>query len=303
MKGMGCDERALIRVLTGPKYSNPWAMAKLVHDYQSRFMRNLAEDIEGETRGDFETALLALIRGPLENDARTLEKALIGAGTDEDALNDVLLCRSNADIRAITAEFRRIRAHHLDDKILLEVVKKDVDETLFRMYQMVLKAERAEDAAAVYPAEIDHKVSELHRATEGVIGANAISVAQIFTSSNDSQLHALAEAYDRKYHRSLQDVVEKEFRGDMEDALLRMLLQGVSRADSDAARLRAPLDKTFRKDRLFINRVVSLYWDRNRLHAAKAAYKKRYGEALHTTVKDKLSGDYEDLILALLGPR
>lgn len=303
MKGMGCDERALIRVLTSSKYRNPWTMAQLVRDYQTRFMRDLGDDIKSETRGDFETGLLALIGNPLENDARTLEKALIGAGTDEDALNDVLLCRSNADIRAIILEFRRIRARCSEDRELVDVIKKDVNETLFRMYQMVLAATRAEDAALVDATDIDHKVSELHRATEGMMGANAISVAQIFTSSNDSQLRALSEAYHRKYHRSLEHVIEKEFRGDMEDALLQMLLHGKNRARFDAERLFAPLDETFRKDRLFINRILILYRDPNRLQEVKVAFKERYRKSLRDHVKDKLSGDYEGLMVALIGDR
>jgi annexin A7/11 len=296
MKGMGCDERALIRVLTNPKYANPWTMAQLVRDYNSRFMRDLAKDIESETRGDFETALIALIRGPLENDARVLEKALNRAGTDEDALNDVLLCRSNADLRAISAEYKRVHGRDL-----LAEIKDDVDDNLFRLYSMVLAATRAEAAAQVNPAEVEHKVTELQHATEGIVGANAISVAQIFTSSNEAQLRALTEAYHRKYHRTLQDVIKKEFRGGMEDVLLRMLVCAVDPARADAERLREPLTKTIRKDRLFINRVVSLYWDKNRLQEAKGAYKNAYGTRLGKDVKEYLSGDYEDIIMALIG--
>lgn len=298
MKGMGCDERALIKVFTNPKYANPWAMATLTQNYNSRFIRDLAKDIESETRGDFETGLLALIRGPLANDVYILKKSLDRAGTDEDALNDVLLCRSNADIKAIVAEYKRVLGRDL-----LVDIKDDVDDTLFRMYSMILTANRAEDAAPVIPAEIDHKTTEIQRATEGTLGANGIAVAQIFTTSNDAQLRAISHEYQRKYHRSLEEVIEKEFRGDMEDALLRMLYQGIDRAASDAARLKSPLMKTMRKDRLFINRVVSLYWDRNRLLEAKAAYKKRYGANLGADVKNALSGDYEDLMLALLGEK
>ncbi|OTA88860.1 hypothetical protein M434DRAFT_398878 [Hypoxylon sp. CO27-5] len=300
MKGMGCDEAALIRVLTSSKYDNPWAMAQLVGDYNRRFIRDLAKDIESETRGNVETALLALIRGPLEHDVRVLIKALDRAGTDEDALMDVLLCRSNADIRAITAEYKRIKGHDL-----LVDIKDDVDDTLFRLYSMVLAATRAEDAAPVIAADIDRHVTELQRATEGTIGANAISVAQIFTSSNAAQLHALSEAYQRKYHRSLEEVIEKEFRGDMEDALLYMLENAVNRARADAKRLEKPLYKTPRKDRLFINRVVSLYWDRNRLDAAKAAYQKysEFRTPLRSAIKALLSGDYEDLMIALIRER
>ncbi|KAI1134731.1 Annexin [Hypoxylon sp. FL0543] len=300
MKGMGCDEAALIRVLTSPKYENPWAMAQLVSDYNRRFMRDLVKDVESETRGDLETAFLALIRGPLEHDVRVLIKALDRAGTDEDALMDVLLCRSNADIRAISAEYKRIKGREL-----LVDIKDDVDDTLFRLYSMVLAATRAEDAAPVIAADIDRHVTELQRATEGIIGTNEISVAQIFTSSNAAQLSAISEAYQRKYHRSLEEVIEKEFRGDMEDALLYMLESAVNRARSDAKRLEKPLYRTPRKDRLFINRVVSLYWDRYRLDAAKAAFE-RYSDfrtPLRSAVKALLSGDYEDLILALIRER
>lgn len=293
---MGCDERALIRVFSSPQYSNPWTMAQLAQDYNSRFIRNLEEDITSETRSGLETALLALLRGPLGNDVYVLDKSLNRMGTDEDALMDVLLSRSNADIRAIVAEYKRVK-----NKDLIVDIKEDVDDTLLRMYTMILSATRAEDTASVHPHEIDQKVTELQRATEGMIGANAISVAQIFVSSNATQLNALADAYQRKYHRSLQDVIEKEFRGDMEDALLRMLTTGQDRARSDAFRLREALTK--RNDKLFINRVVSLYWDRPRLEAAKDAYKKRFGVTLAKEVKDLLKGDLEDVILALLGEK
>ncbi|KAI0846705.1 Annexin [Daldinia vernicosa] len=305
MKGMGCDEAALIRVLTSSKYENPWAMAQLVGDYNKRFIRDLAKDIESETRGGVETALLALIRGPLEHDVRVLIKALDRAGTDEDALMDVLLCRSNADIRAITAEYKRIKG-----KELLVDIKDDVDDTLFRLYSMVLSATRAEDAAPVISSDIDYKVTELQRATEGTIGANTISVAQIFTNSNTAQLYAISKAYERKYHRSLEEVIEKEFRGDMEDALLYMLENAIDRARFDAKRLERPLYKTPRKDRLLINRVVSLYWNRPRQDAAKAAY--QIHSSARTSLRaafnavlsgDFMSGDYKDLMIALIRER
>lgn len=296
MKGFGCNERAIIDVYTMSKYQNPWAMQQLVRDYNSRFMRDLAKDIESETRGDFETALLALTRGPLENEVFMLEKALNRAGTDEEALNDILLCRSNADIRAIVAEYRKRHGREL-----LTEIKSDVDDTLFRLYSMVLSANRAEDAAPVIPAEIDQKITELQRATEGQIGANAVAVAQILTSSNSSQIHAMSDAYQRKYHRNLQDVIEKEFRGDMEDALLFMLTSGMDRGKADAQGIRSAVTKTIRKDRILINRVFRLYLDRGRLDAAKAAYKRLYGATMTKDLREYLSGDYENLLVAMTG--
>ncbi|AEO59738.1 hypothetical protein MYCTH_103611 [Thermothelomyces thermophilus ATCC 42464] len=240
------------------------------------FIRNLADDIKSETRGELETALLALIRGPLAQDVYLLDKSLNRVGTDEDTLMDVLLGRSNADLRAITAEYRRTTGRDL-----LADIKSDVDEALFRLCGMVLAGARAEEAAPVLAHEIDAKVTELQRATEGTtIGANAVAVAQ------------------RKYRRALDDVVEKEFRGDMEDALLRMLAEADDPAAADALRLRKAL--TGRKDKLFINRVVSLYWNFPRLASAKDAYRKRYGTTLARNVKDLLKEDFEAVVLALL---
>ncbi|KAL2752985.1 hypothetical protein ACRALDRAFT_1052743 [Sodiomyces alcalophilus JCM 7366] len=296
MKGIGCDEKSLIRILTSPKYANPWAMAQLVRDYNSRFIRDLAKDIESETRGDLETTLLALLRGPLENDARILDKAINRMGTDEDALNDVLLCRSNADLRAIQTEYRRIR-----NRDLLVDIKGDVNDTMFRLYSMLLAGTRPEDAAPVLPHDIDAKVTELQRATEGTIGVNAIAVAQVFASSSNPQIAAMIDAYRRKYHRDLHQVIAKEFRGDMEDALLRMLQISENRAAADADRLREALTKG--KTRLFANRVVTLYWDRSRLDAAKAAYKSKHGRPFAKDVKEVLGGDFEDVILALVADK
>jgi annexin A7/11 len=296
MKGFGCNERAIIDVYTMTKYQNPWAMQQLAKDYNSRFMRELAKDIESETRGDFETALLALTRGPLANEVYVLEKALNRAGTDEEALNDILLCRSNADMRAIIAEYRKTHRREL-----LGDIKNDVDDTMYRLYSMVLTASRAEDAAPVIAAEIDHKVTDLQRATEGQIGANAIAVAQILTSSNSSQIHAMSEAYQRKFHRKLQDVIEKEFRGDLEDALLFMLTFGMDRSRADAQGIRSAVTKTVRKDKILINRVFRLYLDRARLDAAKVAYKKMFGVTMTHDLKEFLSGDYEGLLVAMTG--
>ncbi|KAH0493399.1 hypothetical protein TgHK011_000071 [Trichoderma gracile] len=300
MKGMGCDERALIRVFASPKYQHPLALQQLRDDYNARFVRDLDGDIKGETKGEFEDVLLALLRGPLAHDVFTLVKALDRAGTDEEALMDVLLCRSNADVSAIVAEFR-----HVTGRNLIDVIKDDVDANLFRLYSMVLSATCTEDAAPVVPADIEAKVTELQRATEGTVGANTIAVAQILTSANAAQLRAMSGAYHAKYHRSLQDVIEREFRGDMEDALLRILTSATGDSGKvDVDWLRAPLMKTMKRHSLFIYRALRLYWgDKSRLQAAQMAHQRSYRKTLGMQLKELLSGDYEELMIALIGDK
>lgn len=297
MKGMGCDERALIKVFTSPKYASPWALQQLVQNYNQRFMRDLVKDIKSETRGAFEDGLVALIQGPLETDARTLHKAMDRAGTDETALADVLLCRSNPDVKAIAQKYK-----DLTGKDLLKEIQSETDDTLYRLYSMALSASKPEPYAPHQPGELDRKVTEIHNATEGRLGSSAISVAQILVTSTDNQIREINTEYQRKYHRSLQDVIEKEFRGDTEDALLHMLAMGTDRARADAEWLWQPLTRGVGvKDKHLIYRITTLYWNKPRLEEAKLAYEKRYKTKLVTQVKDILGGDYEDLIVALLG--
>lgn len=296
MKGKGCDNHSLILILASPKYRDPWHIRQLAEDYNRRFLRDLDKDIKEETGGDFEDALRALIRGPLEHDVYTLDKAMSGPGTDETALADVLLLRSNADLRAIAAAYRQFKG-----KDLLEVIKKEVNEKLFRLYSMILSYNRPEPGAPVIPVDIESKVTELHRATEGNNGGNAIAVGQIFASSNDAQIEAIAEAYYRKYHRGLGEVIEDKFSGDMEDALLHMLLGARDKPRADADWLREPLvRKIGGRATHFIYRLTTLYWDRARLERAKDTYKRYSNKSVMQDVGAK-NGPYESLVATLLG--
>ncbi|KAI1762655.1 Annexin [Hypoxylon sp. FL1150] len=297
MEGMGCDEAALVRVLTSAQYENPWAMAQLVTDYNRRFNRDLTKDIESETRGDLETALFALVRGPLVHDVAIIFKALECGNTDPSALMDVLLCRTNADIRAITFEYNRARGHEL-----VVDIRKALENSLFRLYSMALVPIRADDLAPVI--DIDQEAMSLQHATEGIITASAktVIVTQIFASLNAAQMRALDELYLRKYRRSLEEVIKKEFNGDLMDALLYILVNATDQPRLDAKRLEKPLYRRPRNDRLFITKVVSLYWDRTRLEYAKAAFQRHslLKMPLRNSIQTLLSEDCQDLILALI---
>jgi len=297
MKGMGCDETTLISILTSPRYRDPWAMHTLVTQYNDRTVRNLDEDIKKETGGLLEDGLRALVRGPLRQDVYQFKKSCDGAGTDEEGVMDVLLNRSNADLRAICAEYKRRHGKELSDRL-----KKEVNEETMRLFSMLLSGTtKAEESAPVIPADIDAKVTEIQRSTEGMFFANAISVAQIFTSCNQAQLRALQDHYRAKYQRDLLDVVKKEFRGDFQDAVIRMLVHARDRAQCDAMRLQKSLwgNKTSEK-RLFVWRVCQLWWDRERLAAAKQAYVRTYRRTLEEDVKVLLNGNAERFVLALL---
>jgi len=295
MKGFGTKEGQLIQILAG--VPDPVIMAAIRRTFNQRFSRDLLKDIHSETSDYFREALEAVVRGPLAQDIYNLNDAIHGAGTKENVLDDVLLGRSNADIHAIKAEYQRIYKRSLEAD-----VRGDLSIKTERLFMMVLACQRQEESAPVIPQELERDVSELHRATEGTkMGTDQIAVCHIFSSRSDGQLRAISQEFQRRYQRPLDKVLSKEFSGHMHDALLRMLHVAEDRAMADALSLERTMAGAGTKDRLLLNRVVRLHWNREQLQQVKGAYKHHYKRDLHGRIRGETSGHYREILLALVG--
>jgi len=289
MKGFGTNEAELIRALSK---LDPLQVATVRQAYQQRFMRNLAQDIEKETSGYFEEGLLAIVRGPLEQDCFLVHSAIKGLGTKESMLDDVLIGRSNADINAIKAQYQQM--YH---KSLESDVRGDLSAETERMYMMIISARRNEDSAPTIPQEIDRDADTLHRAMAGM-GKDHAAVCSIITGRNDGQLRAIAHAYQQKYKRPIAKVIESNFSFHMESALLLALARGCDRIKSDADQLEDAMAGMGTKDQLLVNRVVRAHWNRGHMQQVRNAYKQFHKRDLVSRIKGETRGDYEKLMVA-----
>lgn len=292
MKGFGTDEAALIRVLA--KLS-PLEVPVIKETFRQRHGRDLENDVRKEVSGYFELCLLSILRGPLQQDVWCLDKALKGAGTNEDLLNEILLGRSNADIQAIKQAY-----HHTYHRSLEHDVRNDLSAKTERLFSMVLSATRQEESAPVIPQSVDADVSEIHRCTEARLGAEQLTVCSLLSKRSDNQIRAIAHAYEHKYRRPLEKVLVSEFSGHMEDALVQMVRCGTDRAMRDAINIEDAMAGMGTKDEMLIIRVVKLHWNPAHLQQVKGAYKARYRQDLIAKVRGETSGDYERCLVALL---
>ena len=201
MKGFGTDEKTLIRVLAT---KDPLQVNVLRQSYNYRFSRDLIKDVKSEVSGWFETGLCAIIRGPLQQDVHLLFEAMSGPGTKEKVLNDVLLGRSNADMRAIKEAY-----HKTTHRSLEHDVKGDLSMKTERHFLMVLAANRNEESAPVIPQQVDSDVMALYKATEGKMGTDALLVCNILSQRSDAQIRAIAYTYKQKFTRDLETVIKK----------------------------------------------------------------------------------------------
>jgi annexin A7/11 len=71
-----------------------------------------------------EYSLVLLSRGPLHGDIHLLERACRGIGTHEDLLNEVLLCRTNEEIRIMKYMYRKVFNKDLDGVVRGELSMK-----------------------------------------------------------------------------------------------------------------------------------------------------------------------------------
>ena len=201
MKGFGTDEKALIRTLAT---KDPLQVNVIRETYHQRFRKHLLTDVQSEVSGWFEEGLCAIIRGPLMQDVVLLHGAMDGPGTKEKVLNDVLLGRSNADLRAIKDLYQRTYHTSLEG-----AVKADLSMKTERHFLMVLAANRNEESAPVVPQQIDSDVMELYKATEGRHGTDELLVCSILSQRSDAQIRAIAHTYKQKFTKDFDSVIIK----------------------------------------------------------------------------------------------
>lgn len=252
--------------------------------------------MKSELSGWFEEGLCAIIRGPLQQDVTLLHDAMDGPGTKEKVLNDILLGRSNADIRAIKDAYKKTYRTSLDSDI-----KADLSMKTERHFLMVLSANRNEESTPVNPQQIDHDVMEIYKATEGKAGTDELLVCNILSQRSDAQIRAIAHTYQQKFTRDLETVINKEFSGHMELALLHQLRTGTDKAMRDALLLEDAMSGAGTKDALLTQRVVRVHWDRNHMQQVKGAFQHKFHKSVTSRIRGETSGDYEKLLCACFG--
>lgn len=71
------------------------------HNFQ-----DLIKELKSELSGNLEECILALLEPSALYDAKSLRRAMKGAGTDEQALIEILCTRTNAEILAIKETYK-----------------------------------------------------------------------------------------------------------------------------------------------------------------------------------------------------
>ena len=256
--------------------------------------------IRDKTHGDFKQGLTMLVLGPLESDVQSLRRALGGLEVDQQEILEVLLSRSNTDIQAIILEYGRCTGKDLRDGITATS-----NEFFFIIHRTALTTSRAEETEPVNSEDIDHKISDLFMAgglSAPPSRAGAISTMQSLLSLNQAQIHVLNQIFLLKYQQNLDTfILRKTYPEDMTFWLRYLLMTGAGGAIAEAETLHLLMMVSPIRARLFIRRLLRVWWSGQDFGGVCAAYGNVYGRPIECHVKSRLSGDYQRLALALIG--
>jgi annexin A7/11 len=290
MKGFGTNEDAIIEVLC--RRTNAQRM-EIVRCFKTSYGKDLLSEIRSETSGNFEKLLLALLTPTSEYYARELHEAISGAGTDEDALIEVMCTMSNYEIRCISAMYQRFFGRSLEQEL-----QGDTSGCFRRLMTSLSCGSRDESMVTdVNQAKID--AQELKRAGIDKWGTDESTFNRILCQRNYEQIKLIAREYQSLTGHTLEKDIKKEFSGDIEDGLLTVLRVAESRPDLFAQRLHKSMAGLGTKDRSLI-RLVATRCEIDMLDI-KEAFVHKYGKTLKSFIKGDTSGHYRHALYALIG--
>uniref|UniRef100_A0A671WBS7 Annexin n=1 Tax=Sparus aurata TaxID=8175 RepID=A0A671WBS7_SPAAU len=280
IEGIGTTEKTLIEVLTQRSNAQRQLIAKA---YEKATGRKLVADLEGDTHGDFEDLLVALVTPPAVYDCHEVIKAIKGAGTTESTLTEIFASRSNRQIKALSeaylAETGRSMIHDLQSE-----VSGDYGKALF-----ILAEGKRDESTNVDTSKAKADAKALYEAGEKKWGTDEAKFIDILCHRSIPQLRQTLVEYKAISKKTLQDSIESEMSGNLEKILVAVgeknvlcCLPGLGTTESTLTRIlvsRSEID----------------------LLDIRTEYKKLFGVSLYSQLESEVSGSYGNALKHLCG--
>uniref|UniRef100_A0A8C6VZ71 Annexin n=1 Tax=Nothobranchius furzeri TaxID=105023 RepID=A0A8C6VZ71_NOTFU len=280
IEGIGTTEQTLIDILTQRSSAQRQQIATA---YEKTTKRTLISDLKGDTHGDFEEVLVALVTPPAAFDCHEVLKAIEGAGTNERTLTEIFASRSNQQIKAMSEVFLKESG-----KPLIDLLKSEVSGDYGKALLILAEGKRDESTNVdVAKAKADAKA--LYEAGEKKWGTDEAKFIDILCHRSFPHLRQVIVEYKNISKKSLQEAIEGEMSGNLEKLLVAIgkiyLAQNISGVGTTESILTRILVSRCEVDLLDI----------------RAEYKKLYGVSLYSQLESEVSGDYGKTLKQLCG--
>jgi len=216
IKGGGTREDVLIEILCSRTNEQ---IEDIKEEYKKRFDANLADDIEGDTSGNFGKLMFSVVQAnrcededvddeKVEEDAQSLFDAGEGQfGTDESTFNVILASKSFSHLTAVFDRYELLSEKTMEDAIKGEM-SGDVEDGMLA----IVKCVRGRSS---YFAE------RLYKSMKGV-GTNDRTLIRVMVSRSEVDMQDIKENFANMYEQSLEDFIIGDCSGDYKKVLLHL---------------------------------------------------------------------------------
>uniref|UniRef100_A0A914HY21 Annexin n=1 Tax=Globodera rostochiensis TaxID=31243 RepID=A0A914HY21_GLORO len=247
------DTDQILSILTASNYNTRQLIAQA---YRNRYEHeDLIETINKELPDDGPKELiLALLYSMDVYDAVSLHNAMKGLGTDELVLTEILVTRTNEQIRAIRKAYTELYNKQLEGD-----VGGDTSGTYKRLLSNLCAANR-DESGTVNGDKARQDAQALFGAGEKrLLGTNETTFLALLTRDNQLQLNALFHEYERLTGKPMEKALASEFSGDALEAMNAIVQYARNPAQYFADRFNVSIKNQNERDliRLVVTRAES----------------------------------------------
>ena len=289
MKGFGTDETVLIDILCRRSYNQRKEIAVC---YKTSYGKDLLENLKSELKGNLELVFKALMKSPAELEAHDLKKAIDGAGTDEEAVIDVMCTKTNSEMQELKQAYKTM--YHKD---LERDVSSDVSGYFKRFIVSLAAAHRSDNPADMNKAA--QQANELYGAGAKQLGTDEVTFNRIFASESFPHLKLVFDEYYKRTGSDIEKAVKAEMSGYVEKAFCALIGTARNPPGYYAQRLHDAMSGAGTKDRTLVRIIVTR--SEKDMVQIKQEFQRKYGKTLESFVKSDCTGDYERALRCLIG--
>mmetsp|Transcript_39770 Transcript_39770/g.52432 ORF Transcript_39770/g.52432 Transcript_39770/m.52432 type:complete len:478 (+) Transcript_39770:163-1596(+) len=284
IKGLGTDERSLIRILTTATIDDVIEMNKA---YQYTYNKTLQQDIEGDTSGSFKNLLLALsTRHSIEAcdpeaDAQALRDACEGLGTDEQLIIQTLANKTEDQIAMIKDAYRqKFNGEELKDRLKSETTG------LFE------SSDFRECLAALCEPRFVTIANYLRKAMKGW-GTDEAGLIMLLVHRSSYERDCIRKEYANLFQRDLIGDIRADCSGDFEDALVAL----IDTIPNTIAKAIYYAMKGFGTNNATL--ISMLCASTEIMPAVRQSFERQFQKSMIERIKSELGGDYENVLVAI----